>query len=211
MEESEWDCDECLNEEDDSGEDDDSESSDREEAEVDRGLFGDELAAAKKFNRDTRRYAGEAVARGEMTSAEAYHFLQHELVDISEVEEMVNRKEKELKEKYAEIDRQLEGGEIDSFSSELKREQVLAKEARIRHRLGLLSVGLSYEAIGDLSDEWTHVIRDAYDSEGRELRKDIREKMKNLSPYQKKKLLDNLLEDGEVSDEDYNQLYLDFM
>jgi hypothetical protein len=195
-----------------SDEEDYSESADdEEEDQVDRGLFGDELAAAKKFNRDTRHYAREAVARGEMTSAEAYHFLQHELVDISGVDEMVTQKEKELKEEYADIDQRLQAGEIDPFSAELKKEQILAKEAKIKHKLGLLSVGLTYEDLGDLSDDAMHVVGDAYDPESRELRKDIRKKMKDLSPQEKKKLLADLVESDKIDERDYNELFLDFM
>lgn len=197
-----------------SDEEDESESADEEEEDqVDRGLFRDELAAVKKFNRETRHYAREAVMRGEMTSAGGLHFLQHELVDISGVEEMMTQKEKELKEEYADIDQRLQAGEIDHFSAELKKERVLAKEAKIKHKLGLLSVGLTYEDLGDLSDSWMHVVGDAYDPESRELRKDIRKKMQGLSPQEKKKLLDDLVEGGEINvdERDYNELFLDFM
>lgn len=176
-----------------------------------KGFFHEDVEKAIDHNRFLLRFSEDEMAAGRMTPSERYHFLEHEMIDISEVRDMAEGHQKELEAEFDEIYRLLDEGEIDSLSAELKTEMVLAKEAKIKHKLGLLSVGLTYEDLGDLSDDWRHVVDDAYDNESRELRKDIRKKMQGLSPQEKKKLLDDLMESGDIDNRDYNFLSLDFM
>jgi len=207
---------ECLEGDDECEEDWESEQDegdpDEEQIEEPRSkLFAEDIEAIKEHNRRSLQYGKELASRGGMNTAKAHHFLESELVDVSEVENMVLEEEQKLIAEYKEIDRQLADGEIDSFSAELKREQVLAKEVKIRHRLGLLSVGLTYDDLGHLSDDWSHIVSDACDEESREVRKDIRQKMKSLSPSERRKRLDDLLEEGEIDASEYNRLHEEFI
>ena len=201
----------CSDEEDNFVGKDYSEYVQEDETETKEGLFHEEVEKVLDHNRFLLRFSEDEMATGRMTPSERYHFLEHEMIDISEVRDMAEGHQKELEAEFDEIYRLLDEGEIDSLSAELKTEMVLAKEAKIKHKLGLLSVGLTYEDLGDLSDDWRHVVPDAYDNESRELRKDIRKKMQGLSPQEKKKLLDDLMESGEIDERGYNELFLDFM
>jgi len=157
MERDEWDYESNRLE----GEEDSEELEEEQEGKSRSKLFADELEQIKEFNRGRINYAEELASRGEMNSVRAYHFLQNELVDISEVEKMVLDKERKLLDEYEKIDHQLEAGEIDSFSAELKREQVIAKQLKIKHQLGLLSVGLTYKDLVSVSDEYSKLIEKA--------------------------------------------------
>jgi hypothetical protein len=202
---------ECSDEEEDSVERDYSEFVQEDETGNEKGFFHEDVERAIDHNRFILRFSEDEVAAGRMTPSERYHFLTHEMIDISRVRDMAEGHQKELEAEFDEIYRLLDEGEIDSLSAELKMEQVLSKQAKIKHNLGLLSVGLTYEDLGDLSDDWRHVVDDAHDPESRELRKDIRKKMQGLSPQERKKLLDDLVESGKIDEHEYNELFIDFM
>lgn len=129
-------------------------------------------------------------------------FMEYNRIDIKAVKERVREFLRYRRLEYERI-RQMPP---DKASTWMLADQVHQKELALRHSLSLLAAGLSGADIGETMDDFAHLQVDAVDDDGRELRKELKEKMRLLSRDEREEFLLQMFESGGIDENQYTRL-----
>lgn len=130
--------------------------------------------------------------------------------DIRKIEDPVLReKEIETAEKLLEERRQAleryESGEIDEATLHNELEHKIGpKERRAATRAGLESVGITYDDFGDLSEDRDILAKG--DAGLFDVKDRLKETIRELGPDAAQELADQMLEDGEISEDTHESI-----
>jgi hypothetical protein len=127
--------------------------------------------------------------------------------DIAKIENPVLREReieaaKKIVEKEEEINARVESGELCQFDAETEFESLRSQRAAASTRAGLASVGLTYDHLVDVADEYDRLTPGDYKTV--ELADQVKKKVFELGPQRAQELADKMLEEGRVSREDYD-------
>lgn len=131
--------------------------------------------------------------------------------DIRKIEDPEIR-EKEIKaaekilEKEEELNRKFEAGEIDEIDFWAKHEFELSKESRkAATRCGLESVGIGYDDLGDLAEDWDLMLAElGGNPRPAELKHEVRKVIERVGPEEAERLADGMRERKEISKETHD-------
>jgi len=179
--------------------------------EIEEGMFGEFLEGIQDYNEGLLNYIQEARARGEITDTEADILWDHESVDLEGMKVETTKFEEMLNAKAERILARRESGELSDFQTGVKLADLAEKKQKFERKLSFLSVGLSMEDIIDTADDASHIIEDTYDPEGRQKRKQLKKLLQSVPPEDRKVLIDNLLENGEIDEAQYSYLCTEFL
>ena len=190
--------DEYENEEDEDEQEEESE----EEDDFDYEEFTDRIREIEDFNRYNLNYA-----RKELDDTRANIFLDKVLVDVGEVKKEV-RDFIEDRRKYV---NDIGQSNLNSAESWQKESSYREKAEKLRNKMTLLAAGLTSNDLAHVADDNLHILEDAIDEDGRELRKELISRMNGLSRHQRDEFLRKLLDDGRIDEEQYNMLRIEFL
>jgi len=129
--------------------------------------------------------------------------------EYDEIKALVERA-KEIVRARQELDERLEDLDPNRASTWLLEQRQHEAEKRFRHELNFKSAGLSNEMLSDLSDDCSHLVEDSQNDEYRELRKELRAQMQNLSRSERESLLQGIYASGRITDTQFHALWLEF-
>jgi hypothetical protein len=189
-----------LEDRDDFGEDDtrsEDEPGDLEELED----FASDVQEMKDRNARMEKYAFR-----ELSDTEASAFLDRELIDIDAIKAEINQFLQDRDEQREKIS----GMASDSAMTWQAQEDLQQRERRLHHKCSLLSVGLTMQKIGAMADDHQDMIYEAAGAEGDSLRR-IRRQMRSLKPSQRGQMIEELLEEGEITPAEYQWLRAEYL
>ena len=131
----------------------------------------------------------------------------HWAKDIAQIENPILREReieaaKKIVEKEEEINARLESGELCQFDAEMEFGSLRNQRAAAATRAGLASVGLTYDHLIDVADEYDRLTLGDYKTvESADRLKRI---ICELGPQRAQELADQMLEEGRVSRENYD-------
>jgi len=123
-----------------------------------------------------------------------------EIADIPDPEirkDQIEREEK-LHREREELTRKSNSGEIDDFNHLIESQALARKETRLDTLRGLRSVGLGYDQLGELSEEWDIMVKadpDLIDANDR-----VNDLVKT-DPASAQKIDDRMLQEGRLPEE----------
>lgn len=179
--------------------------------EIQEGIFGEFLEEIEEYNSELLEYIQEAYHRGELTDAEANVLWDNESVDLEGTKTEAAKFEQMLNNEAERILALRDSGELSDFQAELKLAELGDKKARFKRNLQFQSVGLSMDKIIDTADDAGHIIEDTYDPETRSLRKNLLKDLTKVSRSNRKAIIDNLLENGEIDEDQCAYLCTEFL
>ncbi|RKX21213.1 MAG: hypothetical protein DRP35_04830 [Candidatus Zixiibacteriota bacterium] len=164
--------------------------------------FADDVREIIEYNQKQIDFA-----KRELNSVEKSAYLNSELIDIKDVitkvKSMLDKRHK-VEEELSEMN----SGSATAWALEDKQRE---KEMSLRHRMTLRLAGIDHENLSDFTDDVSHVVDDAYDDNNRQLRKDIKAKLMQLSYSEREEMIERLLEDGRIDQSQYSYLKSEFM
>lgn len=102
-------------------------------------------------------------------------------------------------EKRQDLERKLESGEISQGAYEHERQLHGIKTRRAITRWELAAQGVTYDKLGDLGEDWNHVLDENLDLG--KYRSRIKDRAEEIGPESARKLADRMHKDGRVSKE----------
>ena len=152
------------------------------DAQIDEGL-----ADVAEHNRRTAESYRKQVDSGEAQPHEARKRIQEQTKDIEKIHRDFTVYRNECARKFLEITQQMRAGEISEFQGEEVLKDEISRESRKKiTRLGLLSVGMDWTDMAEMSDDFLNLVPDGYSPEYREKRKALRKKFATLTPEEKR-------------------------
>lgn len=143
----------------------------------------------------------------ELNQVERSSFLENNLIDVNNVVDKV----KNVLEKRHNIEERLSNMNPGSAQAWALEDEQRNRELRLKQQMTLAQAGLEGSSLSEIADDASHLKEDAYDSDSRELRKEIKEKFKDLNYSERKQLIEQLLEDGRIDQSQYNYLISEFL
>jgi len=158
------------------------------------GEFGPIIQRIQEWNDRVREYSDSPRERSD---------------ENEEIQELVDRAKEIIRARH-ELDDQLMERDPNRVSTWRLEQHQHDAEKRFRHELNFKSAGLSNEMLSDLSDDCSHLVEDSQNDEYRELRKELRAQMQNLSRSERESLLQGLYASGRITDTQFHALWLEF-
>ena len=127
--------------------------------------------------------------------------------DIRRIENPILREReieaaKKIVEKEEEINTRIESGELSPFDAEIEFESLRSKKAAASTRSGLTSVGLTYDHLVDVAEDYDRLTPGDYQTV--DLADQVKRKVYELGPENAQQLADKMLEEGTLSQENYD-------
>ena len=144
------------------------------------------IAAVPAGNCERIQWYMDRVEAGEMPPHRASERILEQTKDIERIHEDIVAWRDECVRKLVKTERQLRAGEISEFKAECLADKALRDRRKKVTRLGLLSVGMDWSDVGDMTDDFYNAIPDGYCPEYREKRKEMRKRFSELTPEQKR-------------------------
>jgi hypothetical protein len=131
----------------------------------------------------------------------------HWAKDIERIENPILReREIEAANKLIEAERELytalESGELSQFDAEIELESLRSQKAAASTRAGLASVGLTYDHLIDVADEYDRLTTGDYQTV--DLVDQVKRRVYELGPENAQQRANKMLEEGSLSRESYD-------
>ena len=131
----------------------------------------------------------------------------HWAKDIAQIENPILREReieaaKKLVEKEDELDARIESGELSQFDAETEFSSLRSQKAAASTRAGLASVGLTYDHLIDVAEEYDRLTPGDYRTV--ELADQVKRKIYDIGPENAQELADEMLEEGRLSRKTYD-------
>jgi hypothetical protein len=139
----------------------------------------------------------EEYAEKNLSKPEAELFLEQQ-VDMDQLRREVRELQNEHKKQREEIYNQVNSGEISEFKAEILLTKIKEKEKSMLWRLTLASAGMTPADLVAVADEYYNLLSDSVDPETKEIRSDIKEKMVDMTPSQRKAYILKRYEEGKM-------------
>jgi hypothetical protein len=169
------------------------------------------LREAEETRRRDIEFVRKEVASGRMSRSEGKLFLEHTQVDTKALRSEVEEFKKESNEQQQEIERQLASGEIGESKAMLLKNQLREQEKSLRWRLTLAAAAMTPSDLSAVAEECHNLHSDSVDSETKEMRMDIKEKMADMTPSQRKARIQRLYDEGTIDESQWSFLMTEFM
>ncbi len=163
--------------------------------------FKADLKMLEEYNEQNVRYATR-----ELDDVRAEIFLDRVNVDLEAAKAKVREFLQYRHQQYERIHKM----PPDKASTWMLEDQIHQRGLALHQRMTLQAAGLDGEVLFDLMDDHSHLIDDSTDRDGREMRKHLKEQMRQLSRDEREDLLIHLLERGEIDDQLFNHLHIEF-
>jgi len=163
--------------------------------------FADPVREIIEHNQRQIRFADH-----ELSEVEKSAFWEKNIIDVKNV---INRV-KELLERRQDILERLSEMNPGSAKAWALEDEQRNRELKLKQQLTLAQAGIEGNTLYDTVDEASHLIVDSYDSDNRELRKSIKDDLKNMSYRGRERMIEQLLEDGRIDQSQYNYLKSEF-
>ena len=138
----------------------------------------------------------DRVRRGESDPGKEELYLADRLVSSDEIDALEQRWQN-YEDRYQEIDQEIESGERSIESSEVDLLDIRYHQMRLETQGGMMAEGLTWDRLGDLSDDANHLVED---SESPRLR-DARKAFRDIDWTKQREVLEKAVEKGVVSPE----------
>jgi uncharacterized protein with gpF-like domain len=192
-------------EEDEQEEEPDDEDAGEEASTEDSDLLDQRLREVERAQRWNEEYAEKNLSK-----EKAEIFLQQQ-VDMDQLRREVTELQDEHKKQREEIQSQVTSGEISEFKAEILLSKIREKEKSMLWRLSLASAGMVPGDLGAVADEYYNLLSDSVDPETKEMRSDIKEKMVDMTPSQRKAYILKRYEEGKIDRSQCLFLLTEFM
>ena len=131
----------------------------------------------------------------------------HWAKDIRRIENPILREReieaaKKLFEKEQELNARIESEELSPFDAEIEFESLRQQKAAASTRSGLASVGLTYDHLVDVAEDYDRLTTGDYRTV--DLADQVKRKVYELGPENAQKLADEMLEEGRLSRKNYD-------
>jgi len=120
-------------------------------------------------------------------------------IEDPEVREMETEAAERIYEKGEDLKRKLDSGEISQGAYEHERQLHGIKTRRAITRWELAAQGVTYDKLGDLGEDWNHVLDENLDLG--KYRGRIKDRAEEIGPESARKLADRMHKEGRVSKE----------
>jgi hypothetical protein len=130
----------------------------------------------------------------------------HWAKDIVQIENPILREReieaaKKMIEKEDELNARIESGEISPFNAEIEFESLRNQKAKASTRAGLASVGLTYDHLVDVAEEYDRLTTGDYRTI--DLVDQVKKTVDDLGPERAQELADKMVGEGRLSRENY--------
>jgi hypothetical protein len=131
----------------------------------------------------------------------------HWAKDIAQIENPILREKeieaaKKIVEKEEQINVRIASGELSPFDAEIEFESLRSQRAAASTRAGLASVGLTYDHLEDVAEDYDRLTPGDYQTV--DLADQVKRKVYELGPENAQQLADEMLEEGTLSQENYD-------
>ena len=132
----------------------DDEENEEEDIEIPEGIFKEDLEQIREWNERVKRNTADDLARGYISGGEADLYLKQATVNLPEAIENAKKMEQYLREGESDIIERQQSGQISEFGAEVEMYRLNEKRIKLEKRLHLNSVGLNWDDIGDVVDDF---------------------------------------------------------
>jgi len=177
------------------------------EYDLEDSIFKEGLTELDDKNKKSQERIRKKYGCGKIDEFEAISMWNRESIDMDEIIDETSKVEQWLNKEAEKFLTDRDNDELSEFGLEMKADKLRKVKFNFERKLRFKSVGLSMEDIIDVADDAGHLIEDTYDPESRQVRKAV----KKVPRSDRKEMIDNLFENGDIDEKQYVYLCQEFL